>query len=55
MCPHEKYLTQDLRVVVDCIITLASQIKNKPVVKAYLVAHNGLLRFGISCIRVVVE
>jgi len=52
---HEKGLTQDLGVVVDCIITLASQIKNKPVVKAYLGAHYVLLRFGISCIRVGVE
>jgi len=55
MCLHEKGLTQDLGVVVDCIITLASQIKNKPVVKAYLGAHNVLLRFGISWIRVGVE
>ena len=55
MCLHEKGLTRDLGVVVDCIITLASQIKNKPMVKAYLGAHNGLPRFRISCIRVVVE
>jgi hypothetical protein len=55
MCLYENGLTQDLGVVVDCIITLASQIKNKPVVKAYLGAHNGLLCFGISCIRVGVE
>ena len=55
MCLHEKGLTWDLGVVADCVITVASQLKHKPVVKAYLGAHNVLLRFGISCIRVGVE
>ena len=39
----------------DSVITAASYVEHKPVVKAHLGANNVLLRFGISCIRVGVE
>jgi hypothetical protein len=46
---------QDVGVVADSVITPASHVERKPVVKAYLGAHDVLLCFGISCICVGVE
>ena len=36
MCLHEEDLTQDVGVVADSVITPASHVEHKPVIKAYL-------------------